>query len=70
MVIASHRQCQPDIFEFADIIYREPTDIIEASDTQFSTNSIIPRWQFVLEQTKKNNIKVLFTGRNGIYYEV
>lgn len=29
----------------------------------------MPRWQFVLEQAKNNNVKVLLTGRNGIDYE-
>ena len=34
-----------------------------------SAVDIEPRWQFVLEQAQKNNVKVLLTGRNGIDYE-
>lgn len=45
------------------------TDNTGFSDQQISPEIIMPRWQFVLEQAKKNNTKVLLTGRNGADYE-
>ena len=71
-IIASHRHNRPEIFEFADSVYREPSAITTDSDEQVileSDEPLIPRWQFVLEQAKNNNVKVLLTGRNGIDYE-
>ena len=71
-IVASHRHNRPEIFEFADIIYREPSISTADSDEQAvleSVEPLMPRWQFVLEQAQKNNVKVLLTGRNGIDYE-
>ena len=71
-IIASHRHNRPEIFEFADSVYREPSAITTDSDEQVILESAVdiePRWQFVLEQAKSNNVKVLLTGRNGIDYE-
>ena len=71
-IIASHRHSRPEIFEFADSVYREPSATTTDSDEQAilqSDEPLIPRWQFVLEQAKSNNVKVLLTGRNGIDYE-
>ncbi|WP_201628887.1 ATP-grasp domain-containing protein [Psychrobacter maritimus] len=71
-IIASHRYNRPEIFEFADSIYREPSASATDSDEQAMLESVeplMPRWQFVLEQAQKNNVKVLLTGRNGIDYE-
>ena len=71
-IIASHRHNRPEIFEFADSIYREPSASATDSDEQAMLESVeplMPRWQFVLEQAQKNNVKVLLTGRNGIDYE-
>ena len=88
-VIASHRHDRPEIFECADIVYREPSKQNDNSDEQsinveivetsiatsvetssaLTTDTAIPRWQFVLEHAKENNVKVLLTGRNGIDYE-
>ena len=71
-IIASHRHNRPEIFEFADIVYREPSVTATDSDEQAiieSVETLIPRWEFVLEQAKNNNVKVLLTGRNGIDYE-
>ncbi|WP_296243130.1 MULTISPECIES: ATP-grasp domain-containing protein [unclassified Psychrobacter] len=71
-IIASHRHDRPEIFEFSDSIYREPYKNTEDSDEQAIHEPIeplIPRWQFVLEQAKNNNVKVLLTGRNSIDYE-
>ncbi|MGP5272191.1 ATP-grasp domain-containing protein [Psychrobacter faecalis] len=71
-IIASHRHNRPEIFEFADSIYREPSASAADSDEQAELESaepVMPRWQFVLEQAKNNNVKVLLTGRNGIDYE-
>ena len=71
-IIASHRHSRPEIFEFADSVYREPSATTTDSDEQVilqSDEPLIPRWQFVLEQAKNNNVKVLLTGRNGIDYE-
>ena len=71
-IIASHRHSRPEIFEFADSVYREPSATTTDSDEQVilqSDEPLIPRWQFVLEQAKSNNVKVLLTGRNGIDYE-
>ncbi|MEC5209082.1 hypothetical protein RCH20_000124 [Psychrobacter sp. PL15] len=93
-VIASHRQNRPEIFEFADKVYYEPsvnkeastispdnvdpsnvnpsnidTDGISIDDQPISPEIALPRWQFVLNQAKENNTKVLLTGRNGIDYE-
>ena len=81
-VIASHRQERPEIFEFADKVYYEPANtmanntiaakeaqpIVEPSLKQ-SLESVMPRWQFVLEHAKQNNVKVLLTGRNSRDYE-
>ena len=72
IIIASHRHSRPEIFEFADSVYREPSATTTDSDEQAilqSDEPLIPRWQFVLEQAKSNNVKVLLTGRNGIDYE-
>jgi hypothetical protein len=71
-IIASHRHNRPEIFEFADSIYREPSASAADSDEQAMLEPLeplMPRWQFVLEQAKNNNVKVLLTGRNGIDYE-
>ncbi len=74
-IVASHRHNRPEIFEFADSVYREPSNTAVSntdSDEQLMlepTVAIKPRWQFVLEESKKNNVKVLLTGRNGIDYE-
>ena len=71
-IIASHRHNRPEIFEFADSIYREPSASATDSDEQAMLESVeplMPRWEFVLEQAKNNNVKVLLTGRNGIVYE-
>ncbi len=77
-VIASHRHNRPEIFEFADEVYLEPyATAINDSDAGININSIEeeiaepmePRWQYVLENAQKNNVKVLLTGRNGIDYE-
>ncbi|MGP9545449.1 ATP-grasp domain-containing protein [Psychrobacter sp. AOP7-B1-25] len=68
-VIASHRYDRPEIFEFADMIYREPSNSTVDTETQMTSEPAIPRWQFVLEHAQKHNVKVLLTGRNGIDYE-
>ena len=71
-IIASHRHNRPEIFEFADSVYREPSTSTAENDEQAvlaSVEPLMPRWQFVLEQGQKNNVKVLLTGRNGIDYE-
>ena len=68
-IIASHRHNRPEIFEFADSVYYEPFALAEQSDEQAALNPVKPRWQFVLEQAQKHNVKVLLTGRNGISYE-
>ncbi|WP_333613663.1 ATP-grasp domain-containing protein [Psychrobacter sp.] len=71
-IIASHRHNRPEIFEFADSVYYEPSASATDSDEQAeleSADPLMPRWQFVLEQAKNNNVKVLLTGRNGIDYE-
>ncbi|MBB3106282.1 hypothetical protein FHS24_000773 [Psychrobacter luti] len=71
-IIASHRHNRPEIFEFADSVYREPSSSATDSDEQAMLEPLeplMPRWQFVLEQAKNNNVKVLLTGRNGIDYE-
>ncbi len=71
-IIASHRHDRPEIFEFADSVYREPSATTTDSDEQVMLESAVaiePRWQFVLEQAKQNKVKVLLTGRNGIDYE-
>ena len=71
-IIASHRHNRPEIFEFADSIYREPSASAADSDEQAMLEPVeplMPRWQFVLQQAKNNNVKVLLTGRNGIDYE-
>lgn len=75
-IIASHRHDRPEIFEFADLIFREPyktalekdqADVI--IDENPDEQALTKRWQFVLEHAKQNTVKVLLTGRNGIYYE-
>ena len=71
-IIASHRHDRPEIFEFADSVYREPSATTTDSDEQVMLESAVdiePRWQFVLEQAKNHKVKVLLTGRNGIDYE-
>ena len=74
-IIASHRHDRPEIFEFADSAYREPSNAAVSdtdSDEQVMFESAVaiePRWQFVLEQAKQNKVKILLTGRNGIDYE-
>ena len=71
-IIASHRHNRPEIFEFADVVYREPSVTATDSDEQTmleAAETLTPRWEFVLEQAKNNNVKVLLTGRNGINYE-
>ena len=71
-IIASHRHNRPEIFEFADIVYREPSASATDSDEQVLLSPVeplLPRWEFVLEHAKNNNVKVLLTGRNGIDYE-
>ena len=72
-VIASHRHQRPEIFEFADNSYYEPsrsTGTNEVNDSeQVNAEPLLPRWQFVLEQAQKNHVKVLLTGRNSIDYE-
>lgn len=74
-VIASHRQARPEIFEFADSVYQEPSEIITDSheiincDEEARADPVLPRWQFVLAHAKQNNVKALLTGRNGIDYE-
>lgn len=59
-IIASHRYDRPEIFEFADKVFIEPKDDDE---------NALPRWQFVLNHARDNNVKVLLTGRNSIDYE-
>lgn len=71
-IIASHRHNRPEIFEFADSVYREPFTSTADNDEQTvleSVEPLMPRWQFVLEQAQKDNVKVLLTGRNGNDYE-
>ncbi|MGP9493142.1 ATP-grasp domain-containing protein [Psychrobacter sp. AOP7-B1-24] len=71
-IIASHRHHRPEIFEFADSIYLEPYTIAVNDNEQTAPKPdtpLMPRWQFVLEHAKTNNVKVLLTGRNGIDYE-
>ena len=71
-IIASHRYDRPEIFEFADRIYYEPTVNTEENDEQVIFEHVIPmtpRWQFVLQHAQQNGVKVLLTGRNGIDYE-
>ncbi|TXD98650.1 carboxylate--amine ligase [Psychrobacter frigidicola] len=68
IVIASHRQSRPEIFECADKVFFEPTSNLKDSKEELLAETM-PRWQFVLEEAKKNNVKVLLTGRNGIDYE-
>ena len=75
-VIASHRHDRQEIFEFADLVFREPYKsalekdqanvMIEDNDNE---ETLAKRWQFVLEHAKQNNVKVLLTKRNGIHYE-
>lgn len=59
-IIASHRHNRPEIFEFADKVFIEPKD---------DDKNALPRWQFVLNHARENNVKVLLTGRNSIDYE-
>ena len=71
-IIASHRHDRPEIFEFADSVYREPSATTTDGDEQVMLESAVdiePRWQFVLEKAKNHKVKVLLTGRNGIDYE-
>src|SRR5699024_1765862 len=67
-IIASHRHNRPEIFEFADSVYIEPSASATDSDEQAELESaepVMPRWQFVLEQSKQNNVKIPLTVRNG-----
>ena len=66
-VIASHRHNRLEIFECADEVYLEPTATIVSETIDSETTR--PRWEFVLENAKQNNVKVLLTGRNSIDYE-
>ena len=51
-IIASHRHDRPEIFEFADTVFREPYKA--ATSKEISINPApAERWQFVLEQAKK-----------------
>ena len=71
-IVASHRHNRPEIFEFADSVYREPSISTADNNEQAmleAAEPLMPRWQFVLERAQKNNVKVLLTGRNGIDYE-
>ncbi|MBH0086382.1 ATP-grasp domain-containing protein [Psychrobacter sp. SCQQ22] len=70
-IIASHRHDRPEIFEFADDVYLEPTiaSIGSLDEVDVEPELVMPRWQFVLEQAQQHNVKVLLTGRNGIDYE-
>ena len=79
-IIASHRHNRPEIFEFADEVYLEPyatashdsyagININSIEEEIAEPMEIKPRWQYVLENAQKNNVKVLLTGRNGIDYE-
>lgn len=68
-IIASHRHERPEIFEFADSCYYEPTQSTIHQNDDVSAEPLLPRWQFVLEQAQQNNVKVLLTGRNSIDYE-
>ncbi|MBE0441539.1 MAG: ATP-grasp domain-containing protein [Psychrobacter sp.] len=71
-IIASHRDNRAEIFEFADNIYFEPYAITASDNEQTApepTTPLMSRWQFVLEQAKKDKVKVLLTGRNGVDYE-
>ncbi|MGP9689219.1 ATP-grasp domain-containing protein [Psychrobacter sp. AOP22-C1-C5] len=68
-IIASHRHNRPEIFEFADKVYYEPFAIAANSQGQDIVKSVMPRWQFVLEQAQQNHAKVVLTGRNNIDYE-
>jgi carbamoylphosphate synthase large subunit len=68
-IIASHRHNRPEIFEFADLIYQEPTGVPIDDDKDSASKPDMPRWQFVLEHAKQHNVKVILTGRNGIEYE-
>lgn len=68
-IIASHRHNRPEIFEFADKIYYEPSALAASNHEQAVVEPVMPRWQFVLEQAKQNHAKVVLTGRNNIDYE-
>ena len=72
-IIGSHRYHRPEIFEFADLIFREPHHSAVENDTLIDEvmveQTATERWQFVLEHAVQNNVKVLLTGRNGIDYE-
>lgn len=46
-----------------------PNVISDDNETTSESDLSIPRWQFVLENAQKNNVKVLLTGRNGVDYE-
>lgn len=60
-VIASHRDARPEIFEYADQSFYEPKED--------EAHHGVSRWQFVLDEAKKNHVKVLLTGRNSMAYE-
>lgn len=75
-IIGSHRHERPEIFEFADVIFREPyKSALEKDQANVmieenkSEETLAKRWQFVLKHAKQNNVQVLLTGRNGIHYE-
>ena len=70
-IIASHRHNRPEVFDFADSVYREPyaTALDDEQEMLEPVEPLMPRWQFVLEHAQQNKVKVLLTGRNGIDYE-
>lgn len=59
-IIASHRHQRPEITQLADIAYQEPND----------KDNPQARIDFVLNQAKQHNVKVLLTGRNSKEYEI
>lgn len=73
-VIASHRYDRPEIFEQADVVYREPlgTQMTHPTPLPYETSALdamMPRWQFVLQKALQQKAKVVLTGRNSIDYE-
>ena len=70
-IVASHRHNRPEVFEFADRVYREPyaTAVDDGQEMLEAVEPLMPRWQFVLEHAQQNKVKVLLTGRNGVDYE-
>lgn len=55
-IIASHRHHRPEITDMADIAYQEPEAEAERID-------------FVLQQARRHQTRVLLSGRNGKSYE-